>query len=207
VIPTSARPPAIRPVTAGDLDSLYEIGLRTGNAGRDASGLYSNPRLLGEIYVGPYVMMPEGFGFVALDDDGPAGYVLAAVDTRRFEAECEARWWPALRARYPDPGLNPATPDEELIALIHRPEVASDEVVAGFPAHLHIDLLPRLQGRGAGRIMMDRILAALASRGAAGVHLGADAGNQRAIGFYHHLGFSILEEDDLEVVMGIRLAD
>ena len=207
MIPTPARPPVIRAVTPDDLDSLYEIGLRTGDAGGDASALYENPRLLGEIYVGPYVMMPEGIGFVALDGDGPAGYVLAAADTRRFEAECEARWWPAFRARYPDPGLNPTTPDEELIALIHRPEVARDDVVARFPAHLHIDLLPRLQGRGAGRIMMDRILTALASRGATGVHLGADAGNRRAIGFYHHLGFSTLEADDLEVVMGLRLVD
>ena len=155
--------------------------------------------------MGPYVMLAGGIGFVALDADGPAGYVLAALDTRRFESECEEKWWPALRARYRDPGPHPATPDEELIALIHRPEVARNEVVARFPAHLHIDLLPRIQGRGVGRLLMNRILGALSSHGVDGVHLGADAANQRAIGFYQHLGFSVLEADDLEVVMGIRL--
>jgi hypothetical protein len=36
------------------------------------------------------------------------------------------------------------------MAVIHRPELALDEVVAGYPAHLHLDLLPRFQGRGVG---------------------------------------------------------
>jgi len=40
----------IRPVSQADLDALYEICLRTGDAGEDATHLYSDPRLLGEIY-------------------------------------------------------------------------------------------------------------------------------------------------------------
>jgi GNAT superfamily N-acetyltransferase len=194
----------IRQVEPGDLDALYEVGLRTGNAGEDATNRLANPRLLGEVYVGPYLMMPSGIGFTAVEDGVPSGYVLAAVDTRRFAAECEAEWWPPLRKRYPLPATDDPTDDAEIIALIHDPESPPDEIVATYPAHLHIDLLPVLQGRGVGREMMRRLLDELRSRGVPGVHLGVDARNQRAVGFYEHLGFTHLDDTD-DVVMGIRL--
>ena len=197
--------PLIREVVPGDLDALYEVCLRTGDGGEDATLIYRNPRLLGEVYVGPYVVLSEAIGFCAVDNDRPAGYVLAAPHTRRFEAQCEAEWWPPLRARYPDPGPDPPTPDEQMIAEIYRPPLAHDDWLAGFPAHLHLDLLPQIQGRGVGRTMMERMLATLAGLGAPGVHLRADARNHRAIGFYHHLGFSTLETDAALVIMGLRL--
>jgi ribosomal protein S18 acetylase RimI-like enzyme len=91
-----------------------------------------------------------------------------------------------------------------MIDLIHHPEIAADYVVVEYPAHLHIDLLPHVQGKGVGRMMMDRLFAELKSRGVLGVHLGADPRNKRAIGFYEHLGFTHLDDED-DVVMGIRL--
>jgi GNAT superfamily N-acetyltransferase len=195
----------IRPVEPGDLDALYEVCLRTGDAGEDASDRFADPRLLGEVYVGPYLMMPSGIGFTAVESGVPSGYVLAAVDTRRFEAQCEADWWPPLRARHPLPvGEAPSTDDAEIIALIHDPESPPDEVVSRYPAHLHIDLLPVLQGKGVGGAMMGRLLDELRARGVPGVHLGVDARNRRAVGFYEHLGFEHLDDTD-DVVMGIRL--
>jgi ribosomal protein S18 acetylase RimI-like enzyme len=111
-----------------------------------------------------------------------------------------------LRARYPLPAGDddPSTDDAEVIALIHDPESPPDAVVTRYPAHLHIDLLPVLQGKGVGRAMMNRLLADLRARGVPGVHLGVDARNLRAVGFYEHLGFEHLDDMD-DVVMGIRL--
>ena len=195
----------IRPVEPGDLDALYDVCLRTGDAGEDATARFADPRLLGEVYVGPYLLMPHGIGYTAIEEGVPSGYVLAAVDTRRFEAECEAQWWPPLRKRYPQQiADDPSTDDAEIIALIHRPERPTDEVVARYPAHLHIDLLPILQGRGVGREMIGRLLDELRARGVPGVHLGVDARNERAVGFYEHLGFDHIDDTD-DVVMGIRL--
>jgi ribosomal protein S18 acetylase RimI-like enzyme len=195
----------IRPVEPDDLEPLYEVALLTGDAGEDARPLFKDPRLLGEVYVGPYLMLDEGIGFTVLDDEGAAaGYVLGAVDTRRFEAEAEEKWWPPLRVRYPDPVDDPATADEEMIALIHHPELASEKVVAEYPAHLHIDLLPHLQGRGLGPVLLGRLFEELRSKGVPGVHLGADPRNRRAIGFYEHLGFVHLGDEE-DVVMGLRL--
>lgn len=196
----------IRRAHADDLPALYEVCLRTGDAGQDATALHDHPTLLGEIYVGPYVVLPGCIALTAVDEGGPAGYCLAAVDTRDFEARCEADWWPALRARHPDPGPAPATPDEELAAHVHRPPVAPAEVVADFPAHLHIDLLPRLQGRGVGGRLLRRLLDELRARGVPGVHLGVDARNTRAIGFYRHLGFTELARSAGGVTMGLHLS-
>lgn len=186
-----------------DLDALYEVCLRTGDAGEDAGAIYSDPRLLGDIYVGPYVVLDSGLGFTAVDEEGPGGYGLAAPDTRQFEQEAEQRWWPALRERYALPGSIP-TPDDELVTLIHDPPQGSEEVVSEYPAHLHIDLLPRFRGIGLGRKMMDRLIYAVAGAGAQGVHLAVDRRNQRAVGFYQHLGFRRLVDVDDALVMGLR---
>ena len=192
----------LREATAADRDACYDICLRTGDSGADATGLYADPALLGHVYAGPYLALPQGVGFVAVDGDGVAGYVLGTSDTRAFEAACEAAWWPALRADHPDSGPVPRTPDERLRRLIHHPPLAAEDVVRRFPAHLHIDLLPRLQGTGAGRALIERILSRFASEAAAGVHLGVARANERAIGFYRHLGFTVLAEDADSLVLG-----
>ena len=193
---------AIREATTADLDVLYDICLRTGAAGQDATALHDDPTLLGSIYVGPYVALPEGIGFVAVDDRGIGGYVLGTLDTRTFEAACEANWWPALRARHADPGPSPATPDDELRAQLHRPAIAPDEVVEHHRAHVHIDLYTRLQGVGVGRRLMERMLRSMAEGGATGVHLGVARANDRAIGFYLRLGFVPLVDVGDALFMG-----
>ena len=43
----------IRPARPGDGPAMYDVCLRTGAHGGDASALYRDPRLLGEVYVGP----------------------------------------------------------------------------------------------------------------------------------------------------------
>ena len=142
----------IRPAAADDRDALYDICVRTGNAGDDARPLYRNHELLGEIWTGPYLELQPDLAFVAEDDAVVVGYVLGAADTRAFEAACEQKWWPPLRARYPDPPADAElTADEALMRRIHHPQPTPDAVVANHPAHLHIDILPRGQGQGIGR--------------------------------------------------------
>jgi ribosomal protein S18 acetylase RimI-like enzyme len=195
----------IRPYQPRDEPALYEICLRTGDAGRDATGLYADPRLLGDLYVGPYLALSPQLAFV-LDNAGtPAGYVLGALDTDRFAADCERSWWPPLRRRYPDPA-DPRTPDERLATLIHHPPAGPPpEITDRYPSHLHIDLLPAAQGRGHGRALTQRLLDALAAARSPGVHLGVAAGNQHAIGFYRRLGFTELESFPTHLTMGLPL--
>jgi len=88
---------------------------------------------------------------------------------------------------------------------INAPDPPAAAVVAAYPAHLHMDLLDRARGRGVGRMLMDRLLTELHARGVSAVHLGADPANDTAIGFYGHLGFSVLERLSDVVWMGLRL--
>lgn len=190
-------PLEIRPYRPADRPALYQICLRTGDSGGDATGRYADPQLVGHVYVGPYLLLCPRLAFVVADRAGtPLGYAIGTADTPGFEAACERRWWPPLRRRYPDPAAVPAgqrTPDQQLAHLIHYPATTPRTLTDRYPAHLHIDLLPAAQGRGVGRALMTRLLAALAAAGAGGVHLGVATTNTRAMGFYRRLGFTELE--------------
>ncbi len=88
--------------------------------------------------------------------------------------------------------------DRWLVGLLYERGVAYAAGMAarGFPSELHIDLLPRLQSTGIGRRLVDTLLDALRVAGSSGVHFGVAATNDRAIGFYRHLGFERDAADD-----------
>jgi ribosomal protein S18 acetylase RimI-like enzyme len=179
------------------------VCLLTGDAGTDASDKLRDPDLLGHVYVGPYITRGLGTQLVAVDDQGVAGYLLSADDTLAYEAWAEAAWWPSLRQRYAP--LADGSMDAELIDLIHAPERTPEDLVAEYPAHLHIDLLERLRGRGLGRTLIERLLGELRGRSVPGVHLGVDIHNANGIGFYEHLGFREVAREPGGLLMGMRL--
>lgn len=193
----------VRPATLHDLPGAYRVCLLTGDAGRDGTGVYRDPDLLGHVYVGAYIVGQPGTELVLVDEEGVAGYLLAADDTRAFEAWTDREWWPSLRDRYPLRVDD--TPDAGLVRLIHDPERTPDAVVQEYPAHLHIDLAERARGQGMGRVLIERLLADLRARDVRGVHMGVAAANQNAIDFYGHLGFEVLDGDPSGVLMGMRL--
>ncbi|BDP41580.1 hypothetical protein DAETH_15490 [Deinococcus aetherius] len=182
----------IRPASPADRAALYRICLETADSGADATGLYRDPLLVGHIYAGPYLEFAPDFAFVLKDGAGVGGYVIGVLDTAAFEERLEREWWPGLRSRYLDPADVPPgerTPDERLAHLLHHPQRADPAVLAGYPSHLHIDLLPGAQGEGHGRRMLERLFTALREAGSPGVHLGVGGRNTRAQGFYRHVGF------------------
>ncbi len=181
----------IRPYRPDDLEDLYSIALATGEAGADASALYSNPRLVGEVFAAPYAVLSPATAFVLEDAAGVAGYVLGALDTRAFETACEESWWPNLRPRIVDPtGVDPETwtRDQRLSWFIHHPRPTPSRIAAPFPSHLHIDLLPRARGAGWGKSMLDIWFETARSLGSSGVHLGVSVANARALRFYRIYG-------------------
>lgn len=193
----------IRPALLADLAGVYRVCLQTGASGADATAKHTDPDLLGHVYAGAYLVDQLELAWVVVDDGGVAGYILGALDTRAFEAWCEANWWPGLRERYPVGSGEGA--DAELIHLIHAPEHVPDAIAGEYPSHLHIDLLPRAQGHGLGRSLMDALATDLTQRGSRGIHLGVALDNTAAIAFYTYLGFSELERTDGAVIMGRRL--
>jgi ribosomal protein S18 acetylase RimI-like enzyme len=190
---SSRRVAEIRPYREGDLQDLYAICLATGWAGQDASGMYADPKLVGHLFAAPYGVLAPECALVAEDDEGVAGYIIGAADTAAFEARLERDWWPKLRGEYADRKGGPSaewTPDQRLAWQIHHPRPPRPALLARYPAHLHIDLLPRLQGQGVGRRMIDAWLALIRSQGARGAHLEVGTANARAIRFYRAYGLT-----------------
>ncbi|MEO1058220.1 MAG: GNAT family N-acetyltransferase [Actinomycetota bacterium] len=189
----------IRRYQPADRDALYDICLRTGDSGNDATGQYESPTLLGDIYVGPYVEFEPELARVLARNDTPVGYVIGTTDSTRFFDRCAREWIDPMLERQPEltrPPLARRADD------LRPPQHA--ELLIDYPAHLHIDLLPDAQGGGWGRRLITAWLAEVWRRQIAGVHLGVGRNNVRAIGFYGHVGFVELQRDDLAVTFGMR---
>ena len=194
----------IRPCRADDLDALYRICLLTADAGEDGTALYRDPKLVGHVYAGPYGALFRDTSFVVEDEAGAGGYIVGAADTHAYERRLEAEWWPALRAVYPDPARR-ETMDDRMAHHIHHPEITEPRLYEPYPAHLHINLLPRFRRRGIGRRLVDTWLARVAELGARGAHLGVGLRNAGAVAFYRSYGFHDIEHEDggRTLVMGI----
>ncbi|GAA0429100.1 GNAT family N-acetyltransferase [Leifsonia naganoensis] len=182
---------SIRPFQPADRDDVYAICVRTGASGQDATGAYSSDDLLPDVFAGPYVAYQPDLAFVVDAGDHVAGYVIAVADSLAFADWYEAEWLPAFRAKYP---LERARDDAERQAIGFGLDVREAIVpeVDRFPAHLHIDLLPELQGQGFGRALIRTLLAALRERGVPGVYLTMSPSNHGARAFYERLGFTEL---------------
>ncbi|MFJ7244646.1 GNAT family N-acetyltransferase [Kitasatospora sp. NPDC098652] len=181
--------PVIRPYRPEDRGAVFDICMRTAEAGGDARGSYRDQDLLPNIFAAPYTELEPDLAFVLDGGAGPVGYVLGTSDTPRFVREFRRTWLPVVADRHPLPAGEPTTPDEVMTALLHRPERMLVPEVADYPAHLHIDLLPDYQGRGHGRALLTELFAALAGAGAARVHLAMVTANTAARAFYDRMGF------------------
>ena len=194
----------IRHYEPRDLSDVYEVCVRTGASGADATGNFSSDDLLGDIFAAPYVTLEPDLAWVVDTGDRVAGYLVATADTPAFVERYRTEWMPGFGAKYPltDPAVSP---EERLIARGLRPESMTSPGTEQFPAHLHIDLLPELQGQGFGRSLMRLLLESLRERGIPGVHLGVGIDNLGARAFYSRLGFRALPGDPHnETLLGIR---
>jgi ribosomal protein S18 acetylase RimI-like enzyme len=98
-------------------------------------------------------------------------------------------------------------PIQERHALqnIHHHWNTADELASRFPAHLHIDLLPRIQGRRIGRRLIEALVASLRDQGSPGLHLTVGDGNPKAVGFYRHVGFDEVPAAELYPATGLHV--
>ncbi|GAA1751108.1 GNAT family N-acetyltransferase [Agromyces humatus] len=185
--------PEIRPYRPADREAVAEICLRTAAGGDDATGVYSDDSLMPEVFALPYVEYAPELAYVVADSDRVLGYVIAVADTAAFIEWWKREWTPGFAARHPSVGSptghEPSFTEADLIGAGLDPERMRIAELADYPAHLHIDLLPELQGMGFGRRLIDTLRHALAARGVDSVHLGMDAANTGARAFYDRLGF------------------
>ena len=189
----------LRPYARADYDAIIDICRRTGAGGQDATDRLQHPELMGLVWAAPYVIFEPEHALVIVDDAAQVvGYALGTVNTVAFEDRLDAQWWPQLQKDYPRQ-LADAAPkgflDAALIKRIHNAPRTPLELTERWPAHVHIDLLPVVQGQGMGRKTMTALLDLLRQAGAKGVHLGVDPANTGAIAFYERLGYERFAPD------------
>jgi len=198
---------SIRRAVLSDLPYFYEICLKTGNEGGDASALFSDPYLIGHYYAAPYLIFESGICFAAEYEYRPQGYIIAVPDTASFKEWMEKQWLPPIRKLYRKP-FPISEKEKEIIERIHDRKFPIDSTeqpwLTDYPAHLHIDILPCIQGKGYGRVLIDTLFNELARKGVPGLHLGVASSNQSAIAFYKKMGFTVLGDHDWGLTMGKR---
>lgn len=191
------RPAAVlRPYRHGDLDGLYAVCVATGDSGKDGRHLYADPRTIGDVYAAPYGVLAPELVVVAEDAEGIAGYAVGVLDTAAWEARLEAEWWPEIRPRYAAPDWERRaewSEDERRRGFIHRPTPIPPPVVAAYPGHMHLNLLPRLQGHGLGRALCRAWLDTAKAAGIGPLHIGSGKSNPRAIAYWQAMGFRPLD--------------
>lgn len=194
----------LRAYRPDDLDALYRICLETGDAGRDATPLHNDPLLLGHVYSAPYGVLEPHNVFVAEDEDGVAGYVVGTHDSERFSQKLEAAWWPELRQFYAH-ASGMTDMDRNRIATIMQPHGPPAELVGPYPAHIHMNLLPRLRGQRIGTKLLDMWIGQARSANIRGIHLGASATNEGGIAFWSRSGFTRLPVGGGAIWFGMTL--
>lgn len=185
---------SLRPYRPDDLDALYAICLRTASSGDDATALHNDLKAVGHVYAAPYGVLEPERVLIAEDDEGVAGYIVGTFDSDAFAARLEQDWWPALRSHYA--GIDPATltqTDRMRVDAMLNPAGNPPHIVADYPAHIHMNLLPRLRGQRVGSALLENWIGLARDAGVRGIHLGANARNSGGIAFWQHGGFKPLE--------------
>lgn len=202
----------IRAFREDDASALASVCIRTADAGHDASGVLIDDEIWPDVFLNPYLVRHPDLALVVETDGSPSGYLVCAPDTRSFEDWFATTWWPERAARWAHRlAENRADPRVRRTADILRyaagRRAGAEPYGDTYPAHLHIDLLPDLQGQGWGRRLIDTLLGVLRERGVTGVHLVADASNAPALAFYDRLGFARLPSHEGAQAFGWALDD
>ena len=198
----------IRLATLADETRLYEICVLTGDSGKDATGIFQQPNLLGDIWVGPYLHLSPEYCFVVDDNAQAVGYCIATLDSTSFETVAAALWWPAKQAIYTKPDIaqkDSWSRDERLTHLIHNPLQSPTEFLEEFPSHAHINLISEMQGKGWGKKLIAAMEDSLRSAGSPGVHLILSSKNLNALAFYKAVGYHVIFERTGEIGVAKKL--
>ncbi len=95
--------------------------------------------------------------------------------------------------------------DEARLKTISNPGSNPEALVAQYPAHIHMNLLPRLRGQRVGTGLLQLWIAQARAAGVSGIHLGASPSNAGGIAFWTRSGFIPQREEPGVVWFGMNL--
>ncbi len=168
--------------------------------GEGAAGRFDDAYLFGLLFCLYYVDYEPENCFLAVDEKIGlvVGYILSSLDSKRQEEQFRKKVISKIirRAFLYTLWRHPRTFRVFWhFKKVHqeRPKIPNEEtLLAPYPAHLHIDILPQYHRQGIGTKLMKRMETHFKTQKVKGVHLGTSEQNTKAIPFYHNLGFSVI---------------
>ncbi len=178
----------VRPAGEGDLEAIARLSHETLLLGREGSRVFPSEALWGELFVAPYLR--RGCCSLVAEEEGEVvGYILGACATWPLVLDLALRL-PLLLLRLLLGRYGPILPHlRYLLRLLLYPGPKAPR--GRYPAHLHIAVDPKTQGKGLGKALLSAFLDCLHAKGIKGVQLSTTRANQAARRLYRSLGFRL----------------
>ena len=184
--------PEIRPYASRDRAAVRAICRVTAYGGKPLL----DPRLFTDLMTRYYTDFAPEAVWVAERQGRIVGYLAGCFDHARLRRIMAGRIVPAAVTAALARGLLLRGALWRLLAGLPRFVAAEQSArqtdLAGYPAHLHLNLLPEARGRGVGERLMAQLCAEAARRGLPGVHATVLEENRPARRFFERLGFTAL---------------
>ncbi|SDE61483.1 Acetyltransferase (GNAT) family protein [Thermus arciformis] len=178
----------LRPARPEDLPAIARLSHQTLLLGREGPGVFPSEALWGELFVAPY-LKGGCCALVAEEEGRVVGYILGACAYFPLALALSLRL-PRVLLGFLLGGYGPRLPHlRYLLRLLLFPGPKAPR--KAYPAHLHIAVDPKAQGRGLGRALLAAFLDCLKKRGVKGVQLSTTRANEAARRLYRSLGFRV----------------
>ncbi|KAG8876763.1 hypothetical protein FRB97_003944 [Tulasnella sp. 331] len=188
--------PFVRLYEPKDLDIILRICELTVDP---VVGLAPDLALASAIWCAPYPLLAPESSFVLDDGNGVAvGYMVGATSTRPFIKKYHEEYISKIDStRFPPP----STPEGNriqadlgslswMLDTLYDPNVMDSELIdEGYPAHLHVNLLPEYRSQGYGPKLLEAFSNVVKQDGGGGVHVAMAPGNDRGGVWYARNGF------------------
>jgi ribosomal protein S18 acetylase RimI-like enzyme len=185
------RETVIRLYESRDREAVREICRATAYGG-DGVGLI-DPDLLVDLMTRYFTDFADRSLWVAARGERVVGYLAGCVDEREFERTQARRIVPAAVARALKRGLLVRRELWRLLAafpgFVTAGGLRAASAAAGYPGHLHVNLLPEARGRSLGSKLVEGFLEEARRRGLPGVRAVVYESNRPARHFFERLGF------------------
>ncbi|WP_208619922.1 GNAT family N-acetyltransferase [Thermus tenuipuniceus] len=178
----------MRPAEEKDLSAITRLSHGTLLLGRAGPLVFPSRELWGELFVAPYLR--RGCCNRVAEEEGEIlGYILGACSdlplTLYLLPQVPFLLLKLLLGRY-----GPPLPHLRYLLrlLLYRSPKAPKRL---YPAHLHIAVDPKAQGKGIGKALLAEFLECLKEKGVWGVQLSTTRANAAARKLYQSLGFRL----------------
>jgi GNAT superfamily N-acetyltransferase len=189
----------IRPFVKEDQQAVRRICIATGYKGKSLqlSNYFNDHVLFNLLFCDHFLAHQQQYCVVAEKEEEVVGYLIGTPDNAKWELEFILRTMPRViwRLIFVTWYRYPRTLLTVCFFLRHYPKrMLGDAELLQYPATLHMNVAPGMQGGGIGRMLMDAFVEKMVVAGAKGIHLRTTSANEAAINFYLKNGFRLIAE-------------